>query len=62
MIIALKIFITKDENSQKIIPLDEPIILNTDPNNCCEMFVKLVSIFLNYNNLNQKFIIILMII
>ena len=49
MTIALKIFITKDENSQKIIPLDEPIILN----NCRKMFVKSVSIFLNYNNLDK---------
>ena len=42
MTIALQIFITKDENSEKKIPVDEPIILI----NCKEMFVKSVSIFL----------------
>ena len=55
MTISLKIFITKDETSkrgpqsgsEKIIPLDEPIILT----NCSKMFVKSVSIFWNYNNL-----------
>ena len=51
MTISLKIFITKDENSQKIIPLDEPIILNTHASNCHDslagkLFVKSVSIFL----------------
>ena len=48
--ISLKIFITKDENSEKRIQLDVPIILN----NCHEIFVKSVSIFLNYNNLDQN--------
>ena len=38
MTISLKIFITKDENSEKIIPLDEPLILT----NCNKMFVKSV--------------------
>ena len=49
MAISLKIFIKKDE-TQKIIPLDKPIILN----GCHKMFVKSVSIFWNYNNLNKN--------
>ena len=54
MTIALKIFISKNENSEKIIPLDEPIILNSCHEMPTIMFVKSVSIFLNYNNLHEN--------
>ena len=54
MTISLKIFITKDENSQKIIPLDEPIILNNCNKTSATMFVKSVSIFWNFNNLYKN--------
>ena len=47
---SLKIFITKNENTEKIILLDKPILLNS----CSEIFVKSVSIFLNYDNLNKN--------
>ena len=47
MKISLKIFISKDENSQKIIPLDEPIILSNCQETPATMFVKSVSVFWN---------------
>ena len=47
MTISLKVFI---ENSEKIITLDNPITLNS----CSKMFVNAVTIFWNYNNLNQN--------
>ena len=51
MTISLKIFISKNENFEKTITLDDPIILNS----CSEMFVKSTSIFWNYDNLNKNF-------
>ena len=51
MATSLKIFIKKNENSRKTITLDDPIILNS----CSQMFIKSISIFLNYNNLNKDF-------
>ena len=54
MTIALKIFISKNENSEKIIPLDEPIILNSCHEMPATMFVKSVSTFSNYNNLDKN--------
>ena len=43
MTISLKVFISKNENSEKTITLDDPIMLNS----CSEMFVKSISIFWN---------------
>ena len=51
MATSLKIFIKKNENSRKTITLDDPIILNS----CSQMFIKSISIFWNYNNLNEDF-------
>ena len=53
MTISLKIFISKDE-TEKIIPLDEPIILNNCQETPAMMFVKSASIFWNYNNLYKN--------
>ena len=50
MTTSLKIFITKDENTLKTISLDTPIILNS----CSEMFLKAVSIFWDYDNLDKN--------
>ena len=51
MTISLKIFIAKNENQEKTIKLDKPITLC----NCSDMFVKSISIFWDYNNLNENF-------
>ena len=53
MTISLKIFISKDE-TEKIIPLDEPIVLNNCQETPATMFVKSVSVFWNYNNLHEN--------
>ena len=56
MAISLKIFIPKGSKNEtgdgreKTIALDDPIILNS----CSEMFVKSISIFWNYNNLDAN--------
>ena len=51
MAISLKIYIPKNENFGKTITLDDPIILNS----CSEMLVKSISIFWNYDNLNENY-------
>ena len=53
MTISLKIFISKDE-TEKIILLDEPIVLNNCQETPATMFVKSVSVFWNYNNLHEN--------
>ena len=51
MVKTFKIFISKSENSRKIISLDEPLVLN----NCHKMFLKSIHIFWDYNNLNSNY-------
>ena len=51
MVKTFKIFISKEENKRKIISLDEPLFLN----NCHKMFLKSISIFWDYNNLNSNY-------
>ena len=48
---TFKIFISKKENSKKIISLDEPLVLN----HCHKMFLKSATIFWDYNNLDESY-------
>ena len=48
---SFKIFITKQENFEKIITLDEAFTLDS----CSNITIKSVSIFWDYNNLEEKY-------